>query len=148
MSEFVVVPVDFLKEYKELLEGVEYKAIHKMVRIAAVKAMLETAPQPEAEPVAQAWCPTEKDLRDLVEHCDRKYAVWYMANNISELIYEAMLVLGMPVETIDDESWGSVMEQFFGQQLIEKKIQNVWREMALDELAHIGQDAGEYDGSN
>ena len=38
------------------------------------------------------------------------------SNNISELIYEAMLVLGMPVETIDDESWGSVIAQFFGEQ--------------------------------
>ena len=40
------------------------------------------------------------------------------------------------------------LRDFRGQQLIEKKIENVRREMALDELWQAGHDAGEYDGSN
>ena len=37
------------------------------------------------------------------------------------------------------------LRDFRGQQLIEKKIQNIRREMALDELGQAGQDAGEYE---
>ena len=37
------------------------------------------------------------------------------------------------------------MGDFRCQQLIERKLQNIRREMALDELGQVGQDAGEYE---
>jgi hypothetical protein len=48
-----MMPSQFLREYLELLEQSDFKAIHKLVRKNAVEALLEAAPQAEQVSVAK-----------------------------------------------------------------------------------------------